>query len=138
MGVRSTARHLPLHPFIHGKGCQTFGLHPHWFCWTFSIASQAPLNLKVVNEHSKWLELLAVLNLTSQTTIDTLCTIFATHGLPELLALDNGSSFSSTEFKELMEQKWNLPYHITCVLPSFQWPGRVSCTDIDIQRWAQE
>jgi len=89
----------------------------------FSIASQAPLNLEVVNEHSKWLELLAVLNLTSQTTIDTLCTIFATHGLPELLALDNGSSFSSTEFKELMEQKWNLPYHITCVLPSFQWPG---------------
>ena len=71
-------------------------------------------------------------------TIDTLCTIFATHGLPELLALDNGSSFSSTEFKELMEQKWNLPYHITRVIPSFQWPGWVSCADIDVQRWAQE
>ena len=133
MGVRSTASHLPLHPFIHGKGSQTFGLHPHWFCWTFSIARQALLNLAVVNEHFKWLELLAVLNLTSQTTIDTLCTIFAAHGLPELLA-----SFSSTEFKELMEQKWNLPYHITRVLPSFQWLGWVSCADIDVQWWAQE
>ena len=41
--------------------------------------------LVVVDAHSKWLEVVPVPNLTSQTTIDTLRSIFATHGLPELL-----------------------------------------------------
>ena len=59
--------------------------------------------LVVVDAHSKWLEVVPVPNLTSQTTIDTLCSIFATHGLPELLVSDNGPSFTSAEFQEFME-----------------------------------
>ena len=37
---------------------------------------------------------------TSQTTIEKLRTIFVTHGIPEMLVSDNGSVFSSADFKE--------------------------------------
>lgn len=51
----------------------------------------------MVDAHSKWLEVVPVLNLTSQTTIGTLRSILATHGLPELLVSDNRSSFTSAD-----------------------------------------
>ena len=66
-----------------------------------------------MDAHSKWLEVVPVPNLTSQTTIDTFRSIFATHGLPELLVSDNGPSFTSAEFQEFM--KWNGIRHITSV-----------------------
>ena len=58
----------------------------------------------VVDAHSKWLEVVPVPNLTSQTAIDTLRSIFTTHGLPELLVSDNGPSFTSAEFQEFMKR----------------------------------
>ena len=72
--------------------------------------------LVVVDAHSKWLEVVSVPNLTSQTTIDTLRSIFATHGLPELLVSDNGPSFTSAEFQEFMKRNGirhitSAPYH---------------------------
>ena len=72
--------------------------------------------LVVVDAHSKWLKVVPVPNLTSQTTIDTFCSIFATHGLPELLVSDNGPSFTSAEFQEFMKRNGvrhitSAPYH---------------------------
>ena len=85
--------------------------------------------LVVVDAHSKWLEVVPVLNLTSQTTIGTLRSILATHGLPELLVSDNRSSFTSAEFHESM--KHNGINHITsCPLPSsIQRAGQISHSD---------
>ena len=72
--------------------------------------------LVVVDAHSKWLEVVPVPNLTSQITINTLRSIFATHGLPELLVSDNGPSFTSAEFQEFMKRNGirhvtSAPYH---------------------------
>ena len=72
--------------------------------------------LVVVDAHSKWLEVVPVPNLTSQTIIDTLRSIFVTHGLPELLVSDNGPSFTSAEFQEFMKRNGirhitSVPYH---------------------------
>ena len=53
---------------------------------------------------------------TSATTIEHLQSIFATHGLPELLATDNGATFTSSECKELLslngiQHVISAPYH---------------------------
>ena len=45
-----------------------------------------------------------------------LCIFFATHGLPEQIVADNGSSFASAEFQKFMEQNrvkhiFTSPYH---------------------------
>ena len=48
--------------------------------------------LLVVDAYSKWLEVKTVESATSQRTIRSM---FATHGLPELLVTDNGSVFTS-------------------------------------------
>ena len=51
--------------------------------------------LVIVDAHSKWLEVHAMSVATSQTTMGS---IFAVHGLPEVLVTDNGSVFTSVEF----------------------------------------
>ncbi len=51
--------------------------------------------LVVVDAHSKWLEVVLVASTSSRVTVDTLCSIFATHGLPELLVSNNGSAFTN-------------------------------------------
>ena len=53
---------------------------------------------------------------TSQTTINQLRTLFTTHGLPEVLVSDNGTSFTSAEFIEFMKRNSirhvrTSPYH---------------------------
>ena len=55
----------------------------------------------------------------SAATIKRLHSIFAIHGLPEMLVLDNGSVFTSSEFEEFTKQNGILhvrsalygPYH---------------------------
>ena len=56
--------------------------------------------LIVVDAYSKWLEVRPVSSATSATTMEQLRSIFATHGLPELLVTDNGTVFTSAEFEE--------------------------------------
>ena len=59
--------------------------------------------LIIVDAHSKWIEVIPLSAATSQTTIDSLRNIFATHGLPRILVTDNGSQFSSTDFETFLK-----------------------------------
>ena len=72
--------------------------------------------LIMVDAHSKWLEALVVNSATSQATIEKLRSVFATHGLPEVLVSDNGSVFTSAEFDEFVRRNGikhltSAPYH---------------------------
>ena len=55
--------------------------------------------LVTVDAYAKWLEVHAVENATSETTIRKLNQIFTTHGLPETIVTDNGTVFTSREFQ---------------------------------------
>ena len=70
--------------------------------------------LVIVDCHSKWME--AMNSATSQATIDKLRLVFATHGLPEVLVSDNGTSFTSEEFAAFVhgngiKHLTSAPYH---------------------------
>ena len=70
----------------------------------------------VVDAHSKWIEAVPMDTSTSQATISRLRTLFATHGLPEMLVTDNGRNFTSAEFAEFMTKNGikhvkTAPYH---------------------------
>ena len=67
--------------------------------------------LVLVDAHSKWLHVDIVGTANSQSTIEKLRATFATHGLPETMVTDNGSVFTSTEFKEFCSG--NGIHHIT-------------------------
>ena len=70
--------------------------------------------LVLIDAHSKWIEAKGVSSATSAATIEQLTSIFSVHGLPEVLVTDNGSCFTSTEFKEFIKQ--NGIHHI-CTAP---------------------
>ena len=72
--------------------------------------------LVVVDAHSKWLEVEMVPTTSSRHTIEKLRSMFAMHGLPELLVSDNASVFTSAEFKEFLKRNGirhatSAPYH---------------------------
>ena len=53
---------------------------------------------------------------TTQATVEQLRSIFATHGLPEMFVMDNGTVFTSTEFQTFMQVNGichvrSAPYH---------------------------
>ena len=72
--------------------------------------------LVLVDAYSKWLEVIVVPSTSSHCTIDALRSIFATHGLPEVLVSDNGTAFTSEEFRKFLKlngirQVTISPYH---------------------------
>ena len=72
----------------------------------------------LVNAHSKWMDLYLMNSATSAITIECLHTSFSNHGLPELLVSDNGTCFTSTEFKDGLRKNGichvtSAPYHAT-------------------------
>ena len=72
--------------------------------------------LVIVDAHSKWLDVQLMNSITSETTIAKLKDIFATHGLPQKIVTDNGTSFTSSTFKAFLEQNGikhicSAPYH---------------------------
>ena len=67
--------------------------------------------LVLVDAYSKWLEVVIMNSITSISTIEKLQQIFAVHGLPKTIVTDNGSSFTSTVFKEFFDS--NAIRHIT-------------------------
>ena len=59
--------------------------------------------LITVDAYSKWMEVQLVPTATSHNTIQKLRSIFATHGLPEVLVSDNGTAFTSVEFQDFTQ-----------------------------------
>ena len=77
---------------------------------------QGHMFLVVVDAYSKWLDVRLVKNATSAATISVLRSLFATHGIPELIISDNGSAFTSAEFQNFAKQNGirhntSAPYH---------------------------
>lgn len=60
--------------------------------------------LIVVDAYSKWLEVIPLKSITSKKTIESLTEIFSRWGLPEIIVSDNGTSFTSFEFKEFLKK----------------------------------
>lgn len=72
--------------------------------------------LVVVHAHSKWIEAVTVASTSSAATIRVLRNLMATHGLPELIFSDNGTSFTSEEFQTFaksngIRHRTTAPYH---------------------------
>ena len=72
--------------------------------------------LIVVDSFSKWPEVIPMASTTSGSTINALSKIFATHGLPERIHMDNGPQFSSVEFSKFCRangivHSFSAPYH---------------------------
>lgn len=72
--------------------------------------------LVIVDSHSKWLEVRMVHSVGSTSTIQELRSVFATHGLPEIIVSDNGTAFTSSEFQEFISRNGirhikTAPYH---------------------------
>ncbi|KAL0161349.1 hypothetical protein M9458_045074, partial [Cirrhinus mrigala] len=59
--------------------------------------------LVIVDAHSKWMDIYPMTSSTSQATIEKLRQSFIIFGLPQVLVPDNGSCFTSTEFKKFMK-----------------------------------
>ena len=55
--------------------------------------------LVIVDACSKWVDAYTVHTATTQGTIKKLQSSFAVHGLPDILVSDNGSCFTSADFK---------------------------------------
>ena len=71
--------------------------------------------LILIDEHSKWIEVhISIYSTTLSITIEELRSTFAIFGIPEILVTDNGSNFTSSEFKEFL--KSNGIHHIKTVL----------------------
>ena len=72
--------------------------------------------LVIVDAHSKWMEVKAVTNATTETTIEQFRSVFATHGIPEMPVTDNGSVFTSEVFQKFVKanginHRRSAPYH---------------------------
>ena len=70
--------------------------------------------LVVVDAHSKWLEIFPMKTATSETTIVALRRLFSQFGLPEHIVSDNGTQFTSIQFKTFL-RKNNIRH--TCSAP---------------------
>ncbi len=72
--------------------------------------------LVLVDAYSKWIVVELMPSITSAKTIEKLCMIFTTHGLPQKLVTDNGATFTSSEFLQFTEKNGikhvtSAPYH---------------------------
>ena len=77
---------------------------------------QGKLFLLVVDAYSKWLEVHIVPSTSAEATISKLRLIFSTFGLPDQLVSDNGTGFTSAEFRAFLSangirQILTSPYH---------------------------
>ena len=82
------------------------------FRWTF----YGPHVLILVDAYSKWIDVHLMQSISSANTIEKLCMVFATHGLPQKVVTDNGPSFTSEEFRAYMSSNGithvtTAPYH---------------------------
>ncbi|XP_049294146.1 uncharacterized protein K02A2.6-like [Anopheles funestus] len=73
--------------------------------------------LLVVDAYSKWVEVKVTQSTTAAATIDLLDGLFATYGTPVTVVSDNGTQFTSTDFKSFLQRigvkthNLTAPYH---------------------------
>ena len=72
--------------------------------------------LIIVDACSKWLDAHIMSTISSKETIETLRSVFATHGIPQMIVTDNGSPFTSKDFKSFTRKNGikhvtSAPYH---------------------------
>jgi hypothetical protein len=77
---------------------------------------QGKMFLILIDAHSKWIDAHVVSSATSTATIEKLMETFAIHGLPKSIVSDNGSCFTSEEFRNFTRSNGILhtctaPYH---------------------------
>ena len=89
-----------------------------WACLHINHAGSfmGKMFLVIVDSYSKWLEVRIVHSTTAICTIQELRSVFATHGLPEMIVTDNGTEFTSNEFQEFTTRNGirhtkTAPYH---------------------------
>ena len=81
------------------------------------FATKEGKNFLVLKDaYSKWIDVIIVPNITTQTLVEVLRPIFASHGFPELLVTDNGPAFISADFERFCKlngiaHKLIPPYH---------------------------
>ncbi len=59
--------------------------------------------LILIDAHSKWMDVHVMKKITTEATLVKMLVTFANHGFPEVLVTDNGSSFTSQEFKDFTQ-----------------------------------
>ena len=72
--------------------------------------------LVVIDAYSKWLEVIPTFGCSSKVTVSKLRHIFCTHGIPDIIVSDNGTAFTSEEFKDFITKNGirhitSAPYH---------------------------
>ena len=90
--------HVPLHP-LEWPSRPWARLHVD-----YAGPFMGKMFLVLIDAHSKWMDVHRVPSATSHITISVLRTIFASHGLPEILVSDNGTAFTSSEFGIFLRQ----------------------------------
>lgn len=65
----------------------------------------------LVDLYSDYIEVSSLSDMSTKAVIEKMKPMFATHGVPAVLITDNGSNYSSQEFKEFT-QSWDI-YHVT-------------------------
>uniref|UniRef100_A0A1Y1LT42 RNA-directed DNA polymerase n=3 Tax=Photinus pyralis TaxID=7054 RepID=A0A1Y1LT42_PHOPY len=107
---RNMPKKSPIHPWEWARAPWT-RIH-----LDFAGPFKGKMFLIIIDSYSKWLEVKIVPNTSSAVTIDVLRGLFATHGVPDVVVSDNGTSFTSEEFqkflkKNLIRQALVAPYH---------------------------
>ena len=77
--------------------------------------------LLVIDAHSKWMEIVIVSSTSSEVTKRKLTYIFSTHGIPDHIISDNGTAFTSLEFKSFTEAHGILPSHRRTIHLQMDW-----------------
>ena len=80
--------------------------------------------LVVIDAHSKWIEVSPMVTATSLTTIQQLRQMFSRFGLPDIIVLDNGPQFASSEFAKtarILAFEWDSPYFGGSISSCVKW-----------------
>lgn len=95
----------------------------------------------VIDAFSRWLEIFPMSNANTNNTIQALSTLFSRFGLPRQIVSDNGSQFTSREFKEFCSRNgiklvFTTPYHsrsnglVERAIRTFKWRFSKTVTEI--------
>ena len=75
--------------------------------------------LIVYDSHTKWLEAIPMREISTESTIRELRTLFARFGIPRQLVSDNGAQFTAAQFEEFASNN-GVRTHQSCTVPSQQ------------------